>query len=73
MSWHDKVSELSEPALIWIWVREIDHETLPRSSEHVLPKRLSPGETTNGPGVSDAPGPFFFAAQMNYGFRARCC
>jgi hypothetical protein len=36
MDWRDKVSELSDPALIWIWVHEIDHETLPRSSEHQL-------------------------------------
>jgi hypothetical protein len=35
-AWRDMVSELSDPALIWIWLHEIDHGTLPTSLEHQL-------------------------------------
>jgi hypothetical protein len=34
--WRSKLIELSEPALIWIWVHEIDHGRLPTSLEHQL-------------------------------------
>jgi hypothetical protein len=34
--WRDKLTELSEGALIWIWVHKIDHGPLPTSLEHQL-------------------------------------